>query len=185
MLIGPVLPPSHARKQRLHNCARHIVQAALPVSFSAGALSCYWVAQISHDYFENAMAHFTNSIFNAIKARLAGVHAPVMQTRHAPTLQDPWQAHAQLNLTATHHHNAQTSCSKMSMHRMGSLSCEPLPGTDPRAPAPAAERVGRRCCAADGPQRLPSLGRAAAVRLCRPRGRRAQILERGACQRGL
>ena len=25
--------------------------------------------QISHDYFENAMAHFTATIYNAIKAR--------------------------------------------------------------------------------------------------------------------
>lgn len=33
--------------------------------------------QISHDYFENAMAHFTATIYNAIKARPALRLAPV------------------------------------------------------------------------------------------------------------
>ena len=37
----------------------------------AWAPSCHWVAQISFDYFENAMAHFTATIYNAIKARPA------------------------------------------------------------------------------------------------------------------
>ena len=35
------------------------------------------------------MAHFTNSIFNAIKARLAMASPPIVQTLHAPALQDP------------------------------------------------------------------------------------------------
>ena len=72
------------------------------------------------------MAHFTNTIFNAIKARL--VLLMLLCTRHEDTaciedaLRYPWQAHAQL-ITATHLHSAQPCCSHTSMPRSGSLSC--------------------------------------------------------------
>ena len=106
------------------------MQAALSLSlFQQARLAATVVAQISHDYFENAMAHFTNSIFNAIKAHAwQGFTHQSCTTRlfHAPTLQDPWQAHAQLNLISypSSQVRRQALSSKMqACTAVGSLSC--------------------------------------------------------------
>ena len=63
-----VQPPFSTCTQRLHlKCMR--CKLCMQLLDPAWAPRCHWVTQISYDYFENAMAHFTATIYNAIKAR--------------------------------------------------------------------------------------------------------------------